>query len=129
MLSKVKGTLRMTSIFSSSWLSSLGQFHQHVYAPLLRAQISKAQNDWQLDCIFCNFGICALKSYMLYDGEIDPLSHFDLLTEIKVANFHLSFCNLNLNSINHWSLQLRLRKRLFWVGIGTDFFWNYLFII
>ncbi len=40
------------------------QFHQHVYAQLLLAEIPKAQKDSHVNTVFCAFGICARKSWV-----------------------------------------------------------------
>jgi len=41
----------------------LGSISSIFHEQLLHAQILKAQKDWQLDCIFCAFGICLGKSF------------------------------------------------------------------
>ena len=51
----------LTSFGRSLWWSS-GQFHQCVYAQLLRSQIPKAQIAAWPDCLFFAFGTCAGKS-------------------------------------------------------------------
>jgi len=40
----------------------LGSISSMFYEQLLCKQIQKFQKDWQLDCLFCAFGICACKS-------------------------------------------------------------------
>ena len=50
------------SVWGQFWLSARGQFHQRVYAKLLRSQIPKAQKAAWSDCLFCAFGLCAPES-------------------------------------------------------------------
>ena len=63
------------------------QFHQHVYAQLLRSLIPKAQKAAWFDCLFCAFGICEHKNCALNAGEIDPRSLRSMPRVEQKANF------------------------------------------
>ena len=56
--------------FLSSTFQS--QFHQHVYAKILRAQIQKSKKIVKSSVYFCAFGIWACKSCSSNVDEIDP---------------------------------------------------------
>ena len=72
--------------------SSWAQFHQRVYAQLLRAQIPEAQKRQSSQAAFCAFGICKPKSI----GEIDiltaaaPTKREELQREVKRKKIWLS---------------------------------------
>ncbi len=52
-----------------------GEFHQHVYAQLLRTQIPKVQKDSQIIMPFSTFEISVHKTCSLNIDAIDPRSN------------------------------------------------------
>jgi len=48
------------------------QFHQRSTGSPCAQKSHKRNKDWQLDCLFCSFGIWALESCSSHDDEIDP---------------------------------------------------------
>jgi len=63
---------RATTLRKHFW----GQFHQHFTSSFYECRSQKHVKDWRIDCIFCSFVICKLKSFSWNVDEIDTRSTF-----------------------------------------------------
>ena len=75
-------TILTFTVFAKSLKKTWGQFHRHVYAQLLRAQIRKVHKAASMTVFFCAFGICARKICSINVVEIDP----------RKQSYKINFC-------------------------------------